>query len=149
MGVSMWIQSKLSPKPADPIQAKVLQIMPIAFSIFFFFFPAGLVIYSLCNNILSIAQQWQITRMFEKQAEEKSQEKEKTKVKDKRVKDNQLLLSSNGVNEDKTDEVQASPNSVDNQEDALPENNSNTIKPKGETNKSKGKVRGKRRGKRK
>lgn len=149
MGVSMWIQSKLSPKPADPIQAKVLQIMPIAFSIFFFFFPAGLVIYSLCNNILSIAQQWQITRMFEKQSEEKNQDKEKTKVKDKRVKDNQLLLSSNGGNEDKADEVQASPNATDNQEGALPDNKGNTIKPTGETNKSKGKARGRKRGKRK
>ncbi len=68
MGVSMWVQSKLSPKPTDPIQAKVMQIMPVAFSIFFFFFPAGLVLYSLCNNILSIAQQWQITRMLEKKA---------------------------------------------------------------------------------
>ncbi len=69
MGISMFIQSKLSPKPADPMQAKIMQIMPIAFSVFFFFFPAGLVLYSLCNNILSIAQQWQITRMFEKEAE--------------------------------------------------------------------------------
>lgn len=65
MGVSMFIQSKLSPKPADPIQAKMMQIMPFAFSIFFFFFPAGLVLYSLVNNVLSIAQQWQITRMIE------------------------------------------------------------------------------------
>lgn len=72
MGVSMWVQSKLSPTPADPIQAKVMQIMPIAFSIFFFFFPSGLVLYSLCNNILSIAQQWQITRMFENKAEEEA-----------------------------------------------------------------------------
>jgi len=69
MGISMWIQSKLSPTPTDPIQAKVMQIMPIAFSVFFFFFPAGLVLYSLCNNILSIAQQWQITRMYESKAE--------------------------------------------------------------------------------
>jgi len=68
MGVSMYIQSKLSPAPTDPIQAKVMQIMPFAFSIFFFFFPAGLVLYSLTNNILSIAQQWQITRMIERAA---------------------------------------------------------------------------------
>ena len=65
MGVSMFIQSKLSPQATDPIQAKVMQIMPFAFSIFFFFFPAGLVLYSLVNNVLSIAQQWQITRMIE------------------------------------------------------------------------------------
>jgi len=77
MGISMWIQSKLSPTPADPIQAKVMQIMPIAFSVFFFFFPSGLVLYSLCNNILSILQQWQITRMYENKAEDASKDKNK------------------------------------------------------------------------
>ncbi|MDT8364645.1 MAG: membrane protein insertase YidC [Nitrosomonas sp.] len=65
MGVSMFMQTKLNPTPTDPIQARVMQIMPVAFSIFFFFFPAGLVLYSLVSNILSIAQQWQITRMYE------------------------------------------------------------------------------------
>jgi YidC/Oxa1 family membrane protein insertase len=64
MGISMFLQTKLNPTPTDPIQAKVMQILPIAFSIFFFFFPAGLVLYSLVNNVLSIAQQWQITRMY-------------------------------------------------------------------------------------
>ncbi|MEJ1958637.1 MAG: membrane protein insertase YidC [Nitrosomonadales bacterium] len=62
MGTSMIIQSKLNPTPPDPIQAKVMQIMPIVFSIVFFWFPAGLVLYSIVNNILSIAQQWFITR---------------------------------------------------------------------------------------
>lgn len=66
MGATMLIQSKLNPTPPDPIQAKVMQIMPIAFSIFFFFFPAGLVLYWLVNNILSIAQQWHITRAMER-----------------------------------------------------------------------------------
>lgn len=61
MGISMLVQSKLNPVPPDPIQAKVMQIMPIAFSVVFFFFPAGLVLYSIVNNILSIAQQWYIT----------------------------------------------------------------------------------------
>ncbi len=83
MGISMYVQSKLSPKPTDPIQAKIMQIMPIAFSIFFFFFPAGLVLYSLCNNILSIAQQWQITRMLEKKAEAEDEKKSKGKSKPK------------------------------------------------------------------
>ena len=55
MGISMFVQSKLSPPATDPIQAKVMQIMPFAFSVFFFFFPAGLVLYSLVNNVLSIA----------------------------------------------------------------------------------------------
>lgn len=62
MGTSMIIQSKLNPAPPDPIQAKVMQIMPIVFSVVFFFFPAGLVLYSVVNNVLSIAQQWFITR---------------------------------------------------------------------------------------
>ncbi|MBI4807951.1 MAG: membrane protein insertase YidC [Nitrosomonadales bacterium] len=62
MGVSMLIQTKLNPVPPDPLQAKLMQIMPIAFSVVFFFFPAGLVLYSIVNNILSIAQQWYINR---------------------------------------------------------------------------------------
>jgi YidC/Oxa1 family membrane protein insertase len=61
MGISMLIQTKLNPVPPDPMQAKLMQIMPIAFSVVFFFFPAGLVLYSIVNNILSIAQQWYIT----------------------------------------------------------------------------------------
>jgi len=65
MGASMIIQTRLNPEPPDPIQAKVMKIMPIAFSIFFFFFPAGLVLYWLVNNILSIAQQWHINRKME------------------------------------------------------------------------------------
>ncbi len=66
MGITMVIQSRLSPEPPDPIQARVMKIMPIAFSVFFFFFPAGLVLYWLINNILSIAQQWQITQAIER-----------------------------------------------------------------------------------
>ena len=62
---SMIIQTRMSPTPPDPVQAKVMQIMPFAFGVMFFFFPAGLVLYWLVNNILSIAQQWQITRMIE------------------------------------------------------------------------------------
>lgn len=65
MGISMVIQMRLNPKPPDPLQAKVMQIMPIAFSVMFFFFPAGLVLYSIVNNVLSIAQQWFITRTAE------------------------------------------------------------------------------------
>ena len=62
MGASMIIQTRLNPKPADPMQARIMQIMPIAFSVVFFFFPAGLVLYSIVNNILSIGQQWYINR---------------------------------------------------------------------------------------
>lgn len=64
MGVSMYIQTKLNPAATDPIQQKVMQIMPLVFCVFFFFFPAGLVLYSVINNSLSILQQWQITRMY-------------------------------------------------------------------------------------
>ena len=62
MAVSMFIQTKLNPKPPDPMQAKIMMFMPIAFSVMFFFFPAGLVLYWVVNNILSITQQWAITR---------------------------------------------------------------------------------------
>jgi YidC/Oxa1 family membrane protein insertase len=62
MGISMLVQTKLNPVPPDPMQAKLMQIMPIVFSVVFFFFPAGLVLYSVVNNLLSIAQQWYITR---------------------------------------------------------------------------------------
>jgi len=65
MGISMIVQTRLNPVPPDPIQAKVMKIMPVAFSVFFFFFPAGLVLYWLVNNILSIGQQWAITKRLE------------------------------------------------------------------------------------
>jgi len=64
MGISMIIQTKLNPAPADPMQAKVMAIMPIVFSVFFFFFPAGLVLYWLVNNVLSIAQQARINHLI-------------------------------------------------------------------------------------
>jgi len=66
MAITMWIQTSLNPPPPDPVQAKVMKIMPIMFSVMFFFFPAGLVLYWLVNNVLSIAQQWQITRVMER-----------------------------------------------------------------------------------
>ena len=65
MMASMVLQTRMNPTPPDPVQAKVMQIMPIAFGVMFFFFPAGLVLYWLVNNVLSIAQQWQITKMIE------------------------------------------------------------------------------------
>lgn len=65
MAVSMFVQSKLNPTPADPLQAKMMQIMPLVFAVVFFWFPAGLVLYSVVNNVLSIAQQWYITRSLE------------------------------------------------------------------------------------
>lgn len=66
MGITMFIQQKLNPAPIDPIQAKVMMIMPFAFTIFFSFFPSGLVLYWVVNNTLSIVQQWIITQNLEK-----------------------------------------------------------------------------------
>jgi YidC/Oxa1 family membrane protein insertase len=65
MAGTMFIQMRLNPTPPDPIQARMMQIMPIVFSVMFFFFPAGLVLYWLVNNLYSIAQQWYITKRIE------------------------------------------------------------------------------------
>ncbi|MCB1737543.1 MAG: membrane protein insertase YidC, partial [Gammaproteobacteria bacterium] len=65
MGISMLIQQKLNPAPMDPIQAKIMMALPFVFGVFFAFFPSGLVLYWVVNNILSIAQQWHITRKIE------------------------------------------------------------------------------------
>ena len=65
MGGTMFIQQKLNPAPLDPIQAKVMMILPVVFTVFFAFFPSGLVLYWVTNNVLSIAQQWVITRRIE------------------------------------------------------------------------------------
>lgn len=62
----MYIQQKLNPTPPDPMQAKVMQMMPIGFTFLFMFFPAGLVLYWVVNNTLSISQQYVITRNIEK-----------------------------------------------------------------------------------
>ena len=71
--ITAYLQVKLSPTPiTDPVQAKVMQIMPIAFSVLFIFFPSGLVLYWLVNNILQIAQQWHMNRMLEKEAAAKA-----------------------------------------------------------------------------
>ena len=65
MGVTMFIQQQLNPTPPDPMQALVMKLLPIIFTFFFLWFPAGLVLYWVVNNILSIAQQWYITRQIE------------------------------------------------------------------------------------
>jgi YidC/Oxa1 family membrane protein insertase len=64
MTLTTVLQTALNPAPPDPMQAKLMWIMPLAFSVMFFFFPSGLVLYWITNNVLSIAQQWVInTRM--------------------------------------------------------------------------------------
>ncbi|MEX2488146.1 MAG: membrane protein insertase YidC [Pseudomonadales bacterium] len=65
MGISMYLTQMLQPEPPDPVQAKIFKMMPIMFTFFFLWFPSGLVLYWLTNNILSIAQQWFVTRQLE------------------------------------------------------------------------------------
>ncbi len=65
MGASMWFMQKLNPPPPDPMQAKIMQWMPIMFTFFFLWFPSGLVLYWLVNNLLSMAQQYVITKKIE------------------------------------------------------------------------------------
>jgi len=65
MGASMFIQMRLNPTPPDPMQARVMQLMPVIFTVFFLWFPAGLVLYWVVNNVLSIAQQYVITKQIE------------------------------------------------------------------------------------
>ena len=67
MGISMWIQQKLNPAPVDPVQQKIFQYMPFVFTAMFAFFPSGLVLYWVVNNILSITQQYVITRRIERE----------------------------------------------------------------------------------
>ena len=70
--VSMLVQTKLNPQPADPVQARVMLVMPIMFSIFFLFFPAGLVLYWVVQNLLSIVQQWYINRTLAAESKAKA-----------------------------------------------------------------------------
>jgi len=66
MMATMWVQYKLNPTPPDPVQAKVMAVMPFIFGVMFFLFPAGLVLYWVVNNVLSIAQQWYVTKQIAK-----------------------------------------------------------------------------------
>ena len=68
MGAAMFFQQKLNPQVGDPVQMRVMQIMPIIFTAFFAFFPSGLVLYWVTNTVLSIAQQWKINRVVEAEA---------------------------------------------------------------------------------
>ncbi|ANO49813.1 membrane protein insertase YidC [Woeseia oceani] len=82
MGVAMLFQQRLNPAPADPIQARVMQIMPVVFTGFFAFFPAGLVLYWVTNTLLSIAQQWRINKVVEQEDKKRSTGKKVKKNKD-------------------------------------------------------------------
>jgi YidC/Oxa1 family membrane protein insertase len=81
MGVAMFLQQKLNPQVGDPMQVKVMQIMPIIFTGFFAFFPAGLVLYWVTNTVLSIAQQWKINTVVEREAKEQKAHEKKPKHK--------------------------------------------------------------------
>ena len=81
MGAAMLFQQKLNPAPADPVQAKVMQIMPVMFTGFFAFFPSGLVLYWVTNTLLSIAQQWKINKVVHAETVARKQGKRK-KTKD-------------------------------------------------------------------
>ena len=65
MGLTMWLMQKLQPQPTDPTQARIMQLMPIMMTFFFLWFPAGLVLYWIANNVLSIAQTWFINKQVE------------------------------------------------------------------------------------
>ena len=77
MGASMFLQQKLNPQMGDPVQQRVMQIMPIIFTVFFAFFPSGLVLYWVTNTILSIAQQWKINKVVEAEAKQQKTGKSK------------------------------------------------------------------------
>jgi len=79
MGAAMFFQQKLNPAPTDPVQAKVMQIMPVMFTGFFAFFPSGLVLYWVTNTLLSIAQQWKINKVVEAEAKAPKGSKKKAK----------------------------------------------------------------------
>jgi YidC/Oxa1 family membrane protein insertase len=65
MGITMFVQQKLNPTPPDPVQARIMQVLPFVFTVFFALFPAGLVLYWFVNNLLAILQQWHINRLVE------------------------------------------------------------------------------------
>ncbi|WP_299946288.1 membrane protein insertase YidC [uncultured Microbulbifer sp.] len=65
MGASMWFMQKLNPAPADPTQARIMQLMPVMMTIFFLWFPAGLVLYWIANNLITITQTWYINKQVD------------------------------------------------------------------------------------
>ncbi len=77
MGAAMLGQQRLNPTPGDPVQAKVMQVMPVIFTVFFAFFPSGLVLYWVTNTLLSIAQQWYINKLVHEEATARKSSKKK------------------------------------------------------------------------
>lgn len=83
MGLTMFIQQKISPPPPDPVQAKVMMLLPVIFTVFFLQFPAGLVLYWIVNNSLSISQQWYMMRKYSGEKVENKTQKRIEKPKKK------------------------------------------------------------------
>ena len=81
MGAAMLFQQRLNPAPADPVQAKVMQVMPVVFTGFFAFFPAGLVLYWVTNTLLSIAQQWRINKVVAAEGKKGGSQQKTKKIK--------------------------------------------------------------------
>lgn len=79
MGISMFLQQRLSPPPPDPTQAKMMMLLPVIFTVFFISFPAGLVLYWLVNNCASILQQWYIMKTYKKNKQKLPQKKKNSK----------------------------------------------------------------------
>jgi len=77
MGGAMLLQQRLNPAPTDPVQARVMQILPVVFTVMFAFFPAGLVLYWATNTILSIAQQWKINKVVAAESKQRGKKKGK------------------------------------------------------------------------
>lgn len=65
MGLSMWFMQKLNPAPTDPTQARIMQLMPVMMTVFFLWFPAGLVLYWIANNLITIGQTWYINKQVD------------------------------------------------------------------------------------
>jgi len=80
MGAAMFFQQKLNPQVGDPVQVKVMQIMPVIFTVFFAFFPSGLVLYWVTNTLLSIAQQWKINKVVEAESKQEKGSKKTKKA---------------------------------------------------------------------
>ena len=72
MGVTMYAQQMLSPQPTDPMQAKVMRFLPIIFTVFMLFFPAGLVLYWTVNNLFTMGQQYLVNRKVEQEQKKKT-----------------------------------------------------------------------------
>lgn len=84
MGLTMFIQQKISPPPPDPVQAKVMMLLPVIFTVFFLQFPAGLVLYWIVNNTLSISQQWYMMRKYGNESTNHSNKKNHKKLEKKK-----------------------------------------------------------------